>query len=823
MSNQNSFFGGMPQQKGAAPQASPSGQQSLSNETDPLKRQRFIGLLEGYKDAVRAKSEHYSQPPMPMMPPSPMPPMQPPMMGGQPPMLSGQGMGMPLMPPQGMMPPQQMPQQPPMMPQQPPQPYNHGGMVDVFDPLYMDRGGFVFTTGEDGKIRTKPVFSEERGRMVSQIMPNEEGAFSDRHEGAGAGGLANVIQKAVTEKIMKPDESERNIPFTQTVVEPETSDIIGPESKPTAQDFLHDVTNVDEMRAIPEVAENVAVPLSKPDLAELQGSWGGLDENQLSGSYTNYPGGEGYQELLRGNVNPMYPNTPPPGLLDQKLYYGAPPEKKGISPEEMDQIGRMVLEGEKLSGPESDIFDMPDYDVGIDEVFDPAQTGVAGSDAPVVQRFPPEQKVTIDDLAKLILLNAQPMTFSGEEDKKESRLMNFLKYGLRGIRNKNEGGIVQGFKPGGSVFRSPEFRTNLKSKENNVSPNVKIEELASLPKTYQGSDVPIGSLNLDFDKERMSGIDFDIQLAKAAGMQPTDPKVLASYVSDPVSARNYGGGEGQLSGNYIATNYPIDHSSVVTPPYDFGRTYTEDPLANLINVSPTYPNTPPPGTIVNNNPFLGGGSALGSDPIQLSDVSQYYKSADAPPPPKEYFDEGFMKSQKSMFAPAVNKLGEWMGYKNPYDLYKATQATLDPNSMVSQIAKHRKLDQDRAEAKLAEEQRLRDMISGMLPPVAATPPPADPIITPPVEDTTPPDYTSAVVPSDRIPGFDINQISPYPTFGVPGTPTAPAIIPSGITPELLRNLFKMQGVPATAMNQGGSVNTLDNAVDNFLGSLRSVA
>ena len=71
MSNQNSFFGGMPKQKGAAPQASPSGQQSLSNETDPLKRQRFIGLLEGYKDAVRAKSEHYSQPPMPMMPPSP--------------------------------------------------------------------------------------------------------------------------------------------------------------------------------------------------------------------------------------------------------------------------------------------------------------------------------------------------------------------------------------------------------------------------------------------------------------------------------------------------------------------------------------------------------------------------------------------------------------------------------------------------------------------------------------------------------------------------------------------------------------------------------
>ena len=75
-----------------------------------------------------------------------------------------------------------------------------------------------------------------------------------------------------------------------------------------------------------------------------------------------------------------------------------------------------------------------------------------------------------------------------------------------------------------------------------------------------------------------------------------------------------------------------------------------------------------------------------------------------------------------------------MGYKDPFDFYKATQATLDPNSMQSSIARDRKLDQDRAERKLAEEQRLRDMIAGMLPPTAATTPtPADPIVTPPVE------------------------------------------------------------------------------------------
>ena len=289
MSNQNSFFGGMPQQKGAAPQASPSGQQSLSNETDPLKRARFNGYLEGLsKNTV---------PPQPPMPPQGMgqPPMQPPMMGGQPPMG---------MPPQGMMPPQ-MPQQPPMMP---PQPYNYGGMVDVFEPRYMDDGGFVISTDDSGKIRTKPVFDEDRGRMVSQILSRND--VDDMKKSAGGGGLANVIQNAITQKIMKPDESERNIPFTQTVVEPEISDIIGPKSKPPLP--YHLLGDAPHSGLLP------AAPTSKPDLAELQGSFGG-GEDQLSGSYTNYPGGEGYQELLRENVSPSFEG--------QKYYLGAPSEK----------------------------------------------------------------------------------------------------------------------------------------------------------------------------------------------------------------------------------------------------------------------------------------------------------------------------------------------------------------------------------------------------------------------------------------------------------------------------------------------------------------
>ena len=177
----------------------------------------------------------------------------------------------------------------------------------------------------------------------------------------------------------------------------------------------------------------------------------------------------------------------------------------------------------------------------------------------------------------------------------------------------------------------------------------------------------------------------------------------------------------------------------------------------------------------------------------------------------------FLKSQESMFAPFVNKLGSFMGYDDPFDLYKATQENVAEQER-DQIKRRKRLDT--AEAKLAEEQRLRDMIAGMMP--QQTP------ITPnPIVDPTPPtvsdDPSGVVIPSTRIPNFDIANLSPYPTFGVPGTGTYPAVIPSGITPELLKNLFTMQGVPATTMQEGGSVNKLDTAIDDFLGSMRSVA
>ena len=75
------------------------------------------------------------------------------------------------------------------------------------------------------------------------------------------------------------------------------------------------------------------------------------------------------------------------------------------------------------------------------------------------------------------------------------------------------------------------------------------------------------------------------------------------------------------------------------------------------------------------------------------DVSAFYRPAGSPPPAPELLDEGFMASQKSMFAPLVNKLGEFMGFEKPYDLYQATQAQVERSKQADAM---RKKDQDRA-------------------------------------------------------------------------------------------------------------------------------
>ena len=167
-----------------------------------------------------------------------------------------------------------------------------------------------------------------------------------------------------------------------------------------------------------------------------------------------------------------------------------------------------------------------------------------------------------------------------------------------------------------------------------------------------------------------------------------------------------------------STYVPFDN--VIQRDRTMGQTtdlnYQMDPQDNLGSVQSPYATFNPDSA--NFSDFMSGDV----NPIS-KDVSGYYRSADDPAPPEEYSDEGFMKSQKSMFAPFVNKIGMGiMGYSDPYELYKATQATLDDESTQSSIARDRLKDQERAERKLAEEQRMRAMIQSMLPPAVESDP-----------------------------------------------------------------------------------------------------
>ena len=173
----------------------------------------------------------------------------------------------------------------------------------------------------------------------------------------------------------------------------------------------------------------------------------------------------------------------------------------------------------------------------------------------------------------------------------------------------------------------------------------------------------------------------------------------------------------------------------------------------------------------------------------------------------------FERGVGSFFAKAFGHGVDDQGVITPaglLDFRNQTQATAARNQ---ELEDQRRKDQDDRERQLAEEQRMRALIQSMMPaapeaapteetaPIAETPPVADPV-----------NYQDVVVPSDRVPNF---SIPPLPVL-----PSTSPLLPQGISPELLRNLFKLQGVPASQMNQGGSVNKLDTAVDNFLSSVR---
>ena len=645
----NSFFGGMPQQKGVAPQAAPSGTNSLNSDIDPVKRAKFTGYLEGMSANT--------VPPQP-----PQPPMMPP----------GQGMGMPPMPP---MPPQGM--QPPMMPQQPPMMMNMGGMVDVFDPMYMNEGGFVISTDDSGKIRTRPVFDEDKGRMVSQIMSRD--MVDEMAQAAMA--KANQPEPKIEEEIAKfigyadkpesaiIDDSLKGVPdYTTTTIEPEESIISLPTPKPEIQ--LPTTKPVIQLPVSKPKFSDIELPVSKPrrDTVGDIDPFSYFDEEGPDQSLT-------FEKLMKPFVKPklnvaklIEGYDDPEELRDAAIYsdirdiddLGTVDPRPTVSPEEMDTIARMITEGEKTSGPDVDVFDI----------------------IPLIDRFG-EMDLVTDEVPKISKLTGLAKLLKFLFPK--SGLNEFTASSGQGVDSFNTGGIVQGFFRGGSADR-------IKSAADNFSSNI--------------------------------------------------------------------------SGNVS------------------GRDDSDDDLRRDEDIS-----------------FIDGKEIESTGPVY----------------------DAFLKSQESVFAPIVNKIGKSVFGKDPYDLYYTTQQTLKDDSMQSRLARDRLKDQDSAQRKLEEEQRLRDMIAGMMPPTDAITP-APPMVTAPdapVADPIQPDYSSVVVPSNRVPGFDIGNISPYPQFRMPTEYNPFSSIDSGaMSDELKRLLRESISAPAVPMQQGGAVNQLGSAIDNFLNSYR---
>tara|TARA_B100002019_G_scaffold245848_1_gene223464 strand:- start:15257 stop:17329 length:2073 start_codon:yes stop_codon:yes gene_type:complete len=669
----------------------------LNMRVSPENRAKFTGFLEG----VRSKAVTSQMPP-------PMP-MQPGMMP------QGQGMGMPPMPPQGMMPPMQ----PPMMP---PRPMNMGGMVDVFDPRYMNEGGFVISTDDSGKIATRPVFSEDRGRMVSQILSRdmvdemEKAAMAKANQPkpSTTPSLGEIIsEKIIEEKILdnaqRADDSLKGVPdFTTTTVEPETATIALPTPKPKVQ-----------LPVSKPKFSNIEVPVSKPRITTIGDidPFSYFDEEGPDQSLT-------FEKLTKPFVQPQLNVSEASRLGVTKPEYQDPEELRDaaiysdirdiddlgtlgatIPPEEMKTIARMVTEGEKLSGPDVNIFDV----------------------IPLIDRFG-EMDLVTDEVPKLRKLTGLEKLLKFIFPKSGFN-QQFTAPSGQGIDSFNTGGIVQGFSNGG-------FTTNLRAAEPERARQ--IEEDAVIRDVLQQYD------DMYDDKDRDDlGSATPIFKTVGEGRSPVSGNVYDAYTSKPI----------------VDANLAFGGSDVFSTPYaDEGFAKAE---ANPLNK-------------------------------YVAPVTNFIAGLQTNPNTGQKFDMSNTSDR--------------------YDYYNLTQQTKEASE---RAAEARRRDQDRAERKLAEEQRLRDMIQGMLPPTAATAPTA-PIADASTVDPVTPDYGSVVVPSDRVPGFDVGNISPYPQFRMP-TEFSP-VFPTSLSANYFKDLFKNIGVQN--MQQGGSVNQLDSAIDNFINAYR---
>jgi len=734
----NPFFGNVPQQKGVAPQAAPSGTTSLTSDIDPIKRAKFTGYL--------------------------------------------QGMSANAVPPQ--------PLQPPMMPQ-PPMPMNMGGMVDVFDPMYMNQGGFVISTDDSGKIRTRPVFDEDRGRMVSQIlsrdmvddMANKAAMLKTRQSPPMEVEPPPIVvepeSKLVAIKKMLEDDYESGKGFAETmqpvtteptislpvqkpkiqlpVSKPEFSDIEVPVSKPNIASILKGIDDDEELR---DAAEYTSVR----DIDDL----GTEDRMKPSDpfSYFLQSGPEGlYSKRTKPFVKPklnvlrsligeedggIEEYDDPDELMDVASYIKDIDDlgteeraKPTVSPEEMETIARMITEGEKRSGPDVDVFDMLNISpMGetYGEEMGEAQTGTVG-----IYPETPKKDLTIDDIARLILASqTEPLISSGER-KDSNRIVDFLNRFVLGKRAQigmNDGGIVQAFRRGGDVYAEKEKYRD-KSFSSNISGNVggrddrDSDDLGSATPIFQERDSDdLGSATPVFKYP-----EFDAGERAAGYMLPQKEPIVDADIAF--------GGSGKEEDDVFSTPY-ADAGFAKAEANPLNKYVA--PVTNFIAGLQTNPNT--------------------GQKFDMSNTS------------------------------------------DRYDYYNLTQQTKDASD---RAAEARRRDQDRAAAKLAEEQRLRDMIAGMMPKTAATP--APPMVTAPDAPTaTPatPDYSSVVVPSDRVPGFDVGNISPFPQFRMP-TEFTP-VFPESLSNSYFRDLFKNIGV--NKMQEGGAVNQLDSAIDNFINAYR---
>ena len=675
----------------------------LNMRVSPENRAKFTGFLEG----VRSKAVTSQMPP-------PMP-MQPGMMP------QGQGMGMPPMPPQGMMPPMQPPMMPPMMPPRPPMPMNMGGMVDVFDPRYMNEGGFVISTDDSGKIATRPVFDESRGRMVSQILSRD--MVQDMADKAETPSLGEIIsEKIIEEKILdnaqKADDSLKGVPdFTTTTVEPETATISMPTPKPKVQPPISKpkFSNIEVPVSKPRRDEPVFRTMLKDFYSDRHGGSGAIDDISTDALKSLMPTNK---ELISDQVESVISDEESPNI---KYYLGTEYVK---DPQTIADLilgrGDAVFDTPTLGNLSRNVRvtrDAPEGDFSFSSEVNPDEkldNFVDNSLSAIKKRR--EEEEGINFLAK-ILQSLRP-------NLRLPRLGDFTASSGQGVDSFYNGGIVQGFRNGG-------FTSNLRAAEPERARE--IEEARYLE-----------DLVGEYDKMYR---------------EPRDSDNLGS--ATPIF-KTVGEGRSPVSGNV--------YDAYTRPPKDF---------TDLRTVKSTSPLT---------EGALPSGSLTQGAPDNMFGLNRFTK-------------------------PIVDFLGYDTSTPAGVGKYYADTARSEAAYLRGQ--EERKRDQDRAERKLAEEQRLRDMIQGMLPPTAATAP-TTPVADAPTADPATPDYGSVVVPSDRVPGFDVGNISPYPQFRMP-TEFSP-VFPTSLSANYFKDLFKNIGVQN--MQQGGSVNQLDSAIDNFINAYR---